>query len=162
MQEQGQNFKDMTRAILRSSFQGERREIIPMLQTVQGEFGYLPEEGIREIARYICVPESKVYGVATFYAQFHFSPRGKYIVRMCRGTACHVKGVSKAAEKMQEMLGIGVGETTPDLRFTYEEVACIGACGLAPVMMINDRTYGKLTPERVEEIIEGYLETSEV
>ena len=162
MQERGNNFQERTREVLRVSFQGERREIIPMLQTVQGEFGYLPEESIKDIARYISLPESKVYGVATFYAQFHFSPRGKYIVRMCRGTACHVKGVSKAAERMQELLGIGVGETTPDLKFTYEEVACIGACGLAPVMMINDRTYGKLTPDKVQEIIENYYETSEV
>ncbi len=142
-------------------YQGERKELIPILQAVQNEFGYLPEDSFARIAEYLEMPESKVYGVATFYAQFHFSPRGKYIIRMCRGTACHVKGVSKAAEKMRNLLGISVGETTSDYKFTYEEVACIGACGLAPVMMINDRTYGKLTPDKVKEIIDSYYEPAE-
>ena len=142
-------------------FQGEQKELIPILQSVQEEFGYLPEDCFEKIAEYIGIPDSSVYGVATFYAQFHFSPRGKYIIKMCRGTACHVKGVSKAADKMRELLGIDVGETTSDYKFTYEEVACIGACGLAPVMMINDRTYGKLTPDKVEEIIESYKEPAE-
>jgi len=142
-------------------YQGERKELIPVLQAVQNEFGYLPEESFAIIAEYLGAPESKIYGVATFYAQFHFSPRGKYIIRMCRGTACHVKGVSKAAEKMRDLLGISVGETTSDYKFTYEEVACIGACGLAPVMMINDRTYGKLTPDKIKEIIDSYYEPAE-
>ncbi len=152
--------EDRLKEIL-SPFKTQRSDLIPVLQAVQHEYGYLPEQQMKGIAKFLGVPESQVYGVATFYAQFHFSPRGKNIIRMCRGTACHVKGVSKAADKIQEKLEIRVGETTPDLKFTYEEVACIGACGLAPVMMINDRTYGKLTPDKVKDIIDSYEETSE-
>lgn len=141
---------------LMQEFAGKKGVIVPILQKTQEVFGYLPRPALEYVAKKLRIPVSKVYGVATFYAQFHLQPRGEYIVRICRGTACHVRGVTKVAEKMQEILELGVGETTPDLKFTYEEVACIGACGLAPVMMINDRTYGKLTPEKLQGIIDEY------
>ncbi len=141
---------------LLQEFAGKKGVMVPVLQKVQDVYGYLPRPALEYVAKKLRIPISKVYGVATFYAQFHLHPRGKNIVRVCRGTACHVRGVTKVAERMQELLGVGVGGTTPDLKFTYEEVACIGACGLAPVMMINDRTFGKLTPEKLKGIIEDY------
>jgi len=146
---------------LLQGFLGKKGAMVPILQAIQFEFGYLPLPAMEYTAKRLRIPASRIYGVATFYAQFHLHPRGKYIVRVCRGTACHVRGVSKVADKMQELLGVGVGQTTEDLKFTYEEVACIGACGLAPVMMINDRTYGKLTSDKVKDIIDSYEETSE-
>lgn len=146
---------DRVEALLQE-FLDKKGVIVPILQKIQAEFGYLPRPAMEYVAKRLRIPVSKVFGVATFYAQFHLHPRGKNIIRVCRGTACHVRGVSKVAEKMQELLGVGVGETTDDLKFTYEEVACIGACGLAPVMMINDQTYGKLTPDKVKDIIDQY------
>lgn len=139
---------------LMQEFTGKKGAMVPILQKVQEVFGYLPRPELEYVAKKLRMPVSKVYGVATFYSQFHLKPRGANIVRICRGTACHVRGVTKVADKMQEILELGVGETSPDLKFTYEEVACIGACGLAPVMMINDRTFGKLTPEKLQGIID--------
>ena len=141
---------------LLQEFRGKKGVMVPVLQKIQADFGYLPRPAMEYVAKRLHIPASKVFGVATFYAQFHLQPRGRNIVRVCRGTACHVRGVSKVAEKMQEILGIGVGETTEDMNFTYEEVACIGACGLAPVMTINDKTYGKLTTEKLKAILKNY------
>ncbi len=140
------------------NYEGQKGAMVPILQSIQEEYGYLPRPALEYVAKRLRIPASKVYGVATFYAQFHLAPRGENIIRICRGTACHVRGVSKVADKMKELLAVGVGETTEDMKFTYEEVACIGACGLAPVMMINDRTYGKLTQDRLEGILEEYRE----
>ena len=139
-----------------ASYKGEKNELIPVLQDVQEELGYLPEEAMQRVARFVRVPESKVFGVATFYARFHLNPRGKHIVRLCCGTACHVRGAKKVADKVKDVLKIGVGETTGDMKFTYEEVACIGACGLAPVMTIDEKTFGKLNPEKTRDIIEKF------
>jgi NADH-quinone oxidoreductase subunit E len=94
--------------------------------------------------------------VATFYAQFHLQPRGRYVIRVCRGTACHVRGSLKILEKVKEITGIGENETTEDLRFTIEPVACLGACGLAPVMVINDQTFGRLTPDKIQGILDQF------
>jgi len=113
------------------------------------------------VARFVRVPESKVFGVATFYARFHLNPRGEHIVRLCCGTACHVRGAMKVSDKVKDTLGVGVGETTEDKKFTYEEVACIGACGLAPVMTIGEKTFGKLDPDKAKGIIEKYGEQPE-
>ena len=142
--------------VLLQEFLGKKGVMVPVLQKIQADFGYLPRPAMEYVAKRLRIPASKVFGVATFYAQFHLHPRGRNIVRVCRGTACHVRGVSKVAEKMQEILGVGVGETTEDMNFTYEEVACIGACGLAPVMTINDNTYGKLTSEKLKGILKNY------
>ena len=130
--------------------------MIPVLQEAQEIYGYLPEEVMFDIARNLKIPASKVYGVATFYAQFHLEPRGKNIIRICLGTACHVRGGTKILEKLEDILKIKDGETTPDLHFTLESVACIGACGLAPVIMVNDNTHGRLTPDLVADVVESY------
>lgn len=136
-----------------SSFEGKRDELIPLLQQVQGEFGYLPEQGMREVARFIGAPESSVYAVATFYTQFRFTPLGKYHIMMCRGTACHVRGAPRIREEVEKQLGIKEGETTPDQTFSLETVACIGACGLAPCIVVNHDTHGRMTPEKVVDIL---------
>ena len=136
-----------------SSFEGKREELIPILQGVQGEFGYLPEQSMLDIARFAGVPESRVYSVATFYTQFRFTPIGRNHIVVCRGTACHVRGASRILEKIERQLGITEGETTTDMEYSIETAACIGACGLAPNMMINDNTYGRLTANRVSEIL---------
>ena len=141
---------------LLQEFLGKKGMIVPILQKIQQEFGYLPRPALEYMAKRLRTPASRIYGVATFYAQFHLQPRGKNIIRVCRGTACHVRGVTKVAEKTQEILKVGVGETTEDMKFTYEEVACIGACGLAPVMMVNDQTFGKLTPDKVKVILKKF------
>lgn len=137
-------------------YQGKEGVTIPVLQAVQEEFGYLPRPAIEHIARRLRIPVSRIYGVVTFYAQFHLKPRGKNIIRVCKGTACHVQGGAKIVERIEEILGIKVGETTEDLKFTLEQVACIGCCALAPVMMINNEPYGRLTPKSVRKILAQY------
>lgn len=144
-----------------ASYKGEKNELIPVLQDVQEEIGYLPEEAMCEVARFVRVPESKVFGVATFYARFHLLPRGEHIIRLCCGTACHVRGAGKVADRVKIVLDVGVGETTEDKKFTYEEVACIGACGLAPVMTIDKTTFGKLDPDKTKKIIENFGKEAE-
>ena len=144
-----------------ASYKGCNNELVPILQDVQEKIGYLPEEAMCEVARFIRVPESKVFGVATFYARFHLKPRGRNIIRLCCGTACHVRGAMKVADKVKDLLKIEVGGTTGDKKFTYEEVACIGACGLAPVMTIGEKTFSKLNPDKTKSIIENFTEESE-
>lgn len=139
------------KAIL-SSYEGKRHELIPILQQVQAEFGYLPEEVMLEIAEYIGVPESRVYAVASFYAQFRFSPVGRNRVMVCRGTACHVRGAPRILEEVKRELGVQEGETTPDLEYTLETVACIGCCALAPCVMINRKVEAKMTSKKVAEL----------
>ncbi len=136
-----------------SSYSGEARELIPVLQHVQEEFGYLPEQSISEIARFTGAPESRVYSVATFYTQFRFTPVGRNHVMVCRGTACHVKGAPRILDELENQLDIKEGETTPDMAFSLETVACIGACGAAPTMMINEDTYGQLTAKKISGIL---------
>ena len=136
-----------------SEFYGRQEEIIPMLQKVQDKFSYLPEESMTEIARFTGVSPSLVYGIATFYAQFRFTPTGKNVISVCRGTACHVRGGSLILEVVERELGITDGETTPDLEYSLETVACIGACALAPAMVVNENTFGKMTPSKVVEVI---------
>lgn len=137
-------------------YEKEEKYLIPILQDAQDEYGYLPEEVLKEIACALDLSLSQVYGVVTFYTQFHLEPRGKNIVRVCMGTACHVRGAAGVLNAIQDELGIKSGETTEDLKFTLETVACIGACGLAPVIMVNDDTHGRLTPEKVSEILAQY------
>jgi NADH-quinone oxidoreductase subunit E len=139
-----------------ASYKGERSELIAVLQDVQKEIGYLPEEAMGKIAHFVRVPESKVFGAATFYAQFKMKPRGKYIIRVCKGTACHIQGSDKISERIEDLLNVESGDTTDDLKFTLEEVACIGACALAPVMMINDNPHGRLVPDKVKGILDSY------
>jgi NADH-quinone oxidoreductase subunit E len=133
-------------------YQGRKQELIPILQDVQEEYTYLPENVIREIAKATHVPESHVYGVATFYAQFRFTPRGKIHVQACRGTACHVNGAPSILKKIEEQIGIKEGETSQDLAYSLETVACIGACSLAPCMMVNNEVKAKLNSKKVKEL----------
>ncbi len=141
-----------------SEFDGKREEIIPILQKVQDTYSYLPENSVSEIARFTHVPASHVYGVATFYAQFRFTPRGKKHCMVCRGTACHVNGASRILEEAEVALGIKEGETTEDLGYSLETVACIGACSLAPAMMVNDRVEAKLDPQKVRKLFNRKVE----
>jgi len=134
----------------------EEKYLIPILQDAQEEYGYLPEEVLKEIACNLDLSLSQVFGVVTFYSQFHLEPRGENIVRVCTGTACHVRGGAEVLDQLKAELNIDSGETTEDLNFTLETVACIGACGLAPVIMINDETYGRMTPEKVPGILKDF------
>ncbi|MEJ6951837.1 NADH-quinone oxidoreductase subunit NuoE [Natronospora cellulosivora (SeqCode)] len=138
------------------NYEKKERYLIPVLQEAQDEYGYLPEEVLKGIASYLDLSLSQVYGVVTFYTQFHLEPRGENIIRVCMGTACHVRGGSDVLKAIQDDLGIDSGETSDDLKFTLETVACIGACGLAPVIMINDDTHGRLTPEKMPAILKEY------
>ncbi|MBL3593259.1 MAG: NADH-quinone oxidoreductase subunit NuoE [Synergistaceae bacterium] len=127
--------------------------LIPVLQAVQKEFGYLTPDAMRTVSTEMRIPTAEIYGVATFYAQFHLKPRGRHVIRVCRGTACHVRGSLKILDKVKETLHVKENDTTEDLRFTLEPVACIGACGLAPVIMVDDQTFGRLVPDKVPDII---------
>jgi len=136
-----------------SHYRGDKQELIPILQDTQVQFRYLPAAAMREIARFLRMPESTIYGVSTFYAQFKLTPLGRRIVRICRGTACHVRGASKVLSEIEKQLGIKAGETSDDLEYTLETVACIGACALAPTMTIDKETYGKMTTKKVAEVL---------
>ncbi|MCK5181389.1 MAG: NADH-quinone oxidoreductase subunit NuoE [Dehalococcoidia bacterium] len=135
-----------------SSYQRTQDQLIPILQKVQAEFGYLPEEAINKVAEFCRVQESKVFGIASFYAQFRFAPLGKTQVTTCRGTACHVRGAPQILDEVKRQLGIEEGETTPDLEYSLETVACIGCCALAPCLTINGKVEAKVTPKRVKEL----------
>ena len=135
-----------------SSFEGKRDELIPVLQQVQEKYGYLPEDAMLEIAQFTGVPESQVYAVATFYAHFRLTPVGRNHVLVCRGTACHVRGAPRILEQIEKLLGIEEGETTEDMEISLETVACIGACGLSPCIMINKKVEAKMTPRKIAEL----------
>jgi len=131
-------------------------DLIGILQDVQERFGYLSAEALDEISRRTRVPLARIYGVVSFYAQFYTSPRGRHTIRCCRGTACHVKGAGRVLDAVRRTLGIDEGQTTDDMMFYLETVACVGTCFLAPVMMIDNQYFGRLTPRRVESIFESY------
>ncbi len=127
--------------------------IIPVLQQTQEVYGFLPAEALTYIAERMRVPVSQVYGVATFYAQFYLEKRGRHIVKICDGTACHVKGAGEIVKVLEEDLKIKAGETTPDYRVTLEVVYCLGSCGLAPVAVVDDEVVGRLVPEKARKIV---------
>lgn len=130
--------------------------LIPVLQKAQEIYSYLPPLVMKTIAKGLGLPVSEVFGVATFYAQFHLNPRGKNIIKCCQGTACHVRGSKTVLDTISEYLKIKPGETTKDLEFTLETVACLGACGLAPVMMVNEHTHGRLSKDDIHRILDSY------
>jgi len=134
--------------------------LIPILQDVQEVFGYVPEEELFNIAKHTRLPVSRVYGVATFYNQFRLTPLGKHVIRVCRGTACHVKGSLDILTTLETELGIKAGGTTRDLQFSIETVACMGACSIAPVISINDEFFGGLTVKDVQKLIASYRATT--
>jgi len=137
-------------------FRGQEGVLIPVLQEAQGIYGYLSEEVLAHISRELKMPLSKIYGVVTFYAQFYLTPRGRHTVRVCRGTACHVRGGKSVRKSVQQFLGIEENETTQDYKFTFETVACLGACALSPVLLVDKTYYGKLTPGKVEKVLKQY------
>lgn len=135
---------------------GDKSMLMHVMQEAQEIYGYLPIEVQIMIAEGMDIPLEKVYGVSTFYAQFALSPNGKYNISVCLGTACYVKGAQQLLDRVEELLGIGAGECTSDGKFSIEECRCIGACGLAPVMTINDDVYGRLVAEDIEGILAKY------
>ena len=143
-------------AVLDASGVSRESNLIAILQEVQESFGYLPADALKEISRRAQIPLARIYGVITFYAQFYTEPRGRHTIRCCRGTACHVKGSRRVIDAVERALGISEGQTTPDLVFYLETVACLGTCFLAPAMMIDGQYFGKLAPQRVERILGSF------
>jgi NADH:ubiquinone oxidoreductase subunit E len=135
---------------------GHRESLIPVLQKVQGELGYLPEEAVSEIAHFLGLSRSEIFGVASFYAQFRFERQGEHIVKVCQGTACHVRGAKRILEAIIQELGIEPGGTTPDYKFSLERVACFGSCALAPVLVIDGQVYGRMTTSSARKVLEEY------
>ncbi len=134
-------------------------KLVPILQAVQAEYRYLPKEALAYVATSLGLPPSRVFGVATFYAHFALEPKGKYVIHVCDGTACHVKNSEGLVKAIRKKLGLSKEKnTTDDLLFTLETVSCIGACGLAPVLMINDAVHGQMTPDACATVIDKILE----
>jgi len=138
------------------SFGNQKGELINVLHKTQETFGYLPEEVQRVIARELNISTATVYGVVTFYTFFTMKPKGKYKISVCMGTACYVRGADAVVDELKKELKINVGEVTPDGKFSIDCLRCVGACGLAPVALINDKVYGRIEPNKVKEILESY------
>ncbi len=134
-------------------FKPDKQQLIPVLQKVQEEFGYVSDDSVREISRYMRIAPSEIFGVLTFYGLFRTKPTGKNLIMVCRGTACHIRGGERVLAAVENKLGIHEGESTPDLKYTLETVACIGCCALAPTMMVGKETHGRMSPQRVGEIL---------
>jgi NADH-quinone oxidoreductase E subunit len=141
-------------AILQKHPRAGRDALIPILQEVQEKQGYLSREAVIRISKHLNLPTTKIFGVATFYNQFRFQPKGKYHFMVCRGTACHVKGSNRVLDMAQKMLKLKPGQTSRDRLFSLETVACMGACGLSPVMNLNGEFYAKVTPQKLVQIIQ--------
>ena len=144
-----------------SRYQDQKWPLIPLLQEVQEEIGYIPPEAIKVIARGTGLFPAQVQGVVTFYEQFHTTPRGKNIVKVCRGTACHVRGGRTILKIVKQNLEVEEGQTTPDMNFTLETVPCLGTCFLAPSMMVNKDYFGKLAPPKLRSILQQYSKPGE-
>jgi NADH-quinone oxidoreductase subunit E len=137
-------------------YQRDNSLLVDILQDVQAEIGYLPKEVLEETARGLEIPVSRVYSVATFFKAFSLTPRGRHLINVCLGTACHVRGADQVVEKIEEELGVKRGETTPDLRFTLETVNCLGACALGPIVVVGEDYHGEMTPEMVSSVLKNY------
>jgi NADH-quinone oxidoreductase subunit E len=135
---------------------GEPGMLIPLLQAAQDSYGYIPPLAIEQIAMATGIPASEVYGVITFYSQFRLQPLGRYVIRVCKGTACHVQDAEMIGRTLEEELGIREGETSEDGLFTFLTVACLGCCSLAPVVMIDEQAYGRLTPQALRSVLRRY------
>jgi len=142
-------------------YQGEMGALIPLLQSAQESYGYVPESAIDHISEIVGIPAADIYGVITFYSQFRLKPMGKNIVKICDGTACHVNASTGILKTVEDELQVDGDETTEDGLFTLQKVACLGCCSLSPVIMINDETYGKLTPRKVTQLLKEYRESSD-
>ncbi len=148
------NIKEFKIDLLKNG--GDPGALIPLLQSAQDSYGYVPEKVINYISEFAEIPAAEIYGVVTFYSQFRLKPLGKYIVKVCEGTACHVNGAKSIVDMLLNELGIGVGETSDDGMFSLLSVACLGCCSLAPVMMVNEETFGSLTPDKVRKVLKKY------
>jgi NADH-quinone oxidoreductase subunit E len=146
--------KDEIGEILRKH-ERSRENLIPILQDIQDRMAYLSPEAIARTSEFLGLSENDVYGVATFYAQFRFHPPGKFHIKVCRGTACHVRGSGQIMEAVSRKIGIAPGETTEDHKFSLERVACFGSCALAPVVVVDEKVYGRMTSKKTEKLIEG-------
>jgi NADH-quinone oxidoreductase subunit E len=146
--------EEVFRALL-EEWKAVKGNVIPLLQKTQDIYGFLPEEAMREIAHTTGKSASEIYGVATFYAQFRFTPMGKHVMKVCHGTACHVQGAESLDTVIESRLGVGPGNNTADGKFTIERVACLGCCSLAPVVMIDGEVYGRLTGDKLGKIVAG-------
>jgi len=138
----------------------DKSSLIPLLQDVQNIYGYLPEDALQEISDYVGIPLSRVYGVATFYNQFRLIPLGENVIRVCRGTACHVKNSANILYALESTLNIKSGQTSRDKKFSIEVVNCIGACSIAPVITVNDEYFGRLTVKEIPAILKKYINTT--
>jgi NADH-quinone oxidoreductase E subunit len=134
-------------------YEGEKGAVITVLQKIQEKLGYLSKEAISEAAKFLRMSETEIFGIASFYAQFRFTPRGKHAVRVCLGTACHVRGGEGIMKAVENKLGIERGDTTKDQKFSIERVACFGSCALSPVMVVDKDVYGRMTPTKVKNIL---------
>ncbi len=152
----GNNCEDKKMKEILETYTKDKSNLIQILNEVQEYYGYIPKDAQIKISEYLNLPMAEIYGVITFYSRFTLKPKGKYNVSVCLGTACFVKGSEKILDRLKEKLGIDVGETTPDGKFSIEATRCIGACGLAPVFTVNDEVYGKATPEMIDKVIEEY------
>jgi NADH-quinone oxidoreductase subunit E len=139
-----------------AGYRGSDDDLIPMLQETQGRYGYLPEAVVAEIARLTGIPASRIYGVITFYAQFTPVPRGRHTVRVCQGTACHVRGGHDVLRAVEKNIGVSPGETSDDMRFSFDTVACLGACSFAPVMTVDGQYFAKMKASRVAPILDEF------
>jgi NADH-quinone oxidoreductase subunit E len=151
--------KSVTLADIEKEFKGEQADLIPALQRIQAIYDYLPREAIRRTARWLKMSENEIYGVATFYAQFRFVPRGKHHLKVCLGTACHVKGGEQMLEVMRRRLNINPGETSTDGKYDLERVACLGCCALAPVVTLDDKTYARMSVLKLQGILDEHQKT---
>ena len=138
------------------SFGNKPGEVINVLHKVQGEFGYLPAEVQELVAKELSIPVSRVYGIVSFYSFFTMTPKGEHPISVCLGTACYVRGAEKVLDELKRQLGIGVGEVTPDGKFSLNCLRCVGACGLAPVIEVGEKVYGRMTPDRVKDVLAEY------
>jgi NADH-quinone oxidoreductase subunit E len=146
------NIQEKLNTVL-AQFKGAKYELIPVMEAAQEKFGYLSNEVMLAISQFLKVPQSQVYGVATFYALFRLQPSGRKTIRVCRGTACHVRGGARILQEVEKQLGIKTGQTTPDMEYTLETVSCFGSCALAPVMVVDKNVYGRMTPARAAQIL---------
>jgi len=143
-------------AIIEEQFGGDKENLIMILQEIQRRYNYLPQATLTYLAKKIDIPISTIFGVGTFYSTFSLEPRGKHIISVCLGTACHVRGAERVRERLQESLHIGDGQTTKDMRFTLESVRCLGCCSLGPVVRVDDDIHGRITSDMTETILETY------
>ena len=147
--------KEQVRQVL-GKYNGDKSALIDVLHDTQSVIGYLPEQALEEIHKALDVPLSRVYSVATFFKAFSLTPRGRHVINVCMGTACHVRGSDKVLAQMEKELGVKNGENTPDLKFTLETINCVGACALGPMVVIGEDYHGEMTPEKVGDVLKNY------